>query len=349
MTGHPRRTRRAVRRRRRRRCPRRAARPHAPDRRGKRRVAREEQCLNDLCQAHPSRTLFLPAWREPQSGERLASDALRSGGASPTSSPAMSVTTPWSRSAKGLHETSEFNALDLFECLRDQRRSCLRSGSAGLHDAMLLGARSSARRFRSAAWNTSSQVSQLRLDSGAFRAAARSPRVVAAPVRLGTLRGAARLPEVLVLEQPSHQLRARILQHALHVLAAREDHLRLDADQHRRRFEEFAGPVQSESLDSLDRGEKLRRDLGDRNIEDVDILLADQVQQQVERALETLEFDDEGAFGERGCPVRPVRAGYGHVSRRCRHAARAESAVRRCVRQKPCPGVRVHAFIGGES
>src|SRR2546426_2236603 len=55
--------------------------------------------------------------------------------------------------------------------------------------------------------------------------------------------------------------------------------------------------------------QELIGDLGDRQVGDVELVLADQVQQQVERAGELLQLDDEtGLLGEHG--VR--RGGSGH-------------------------------------
>ena len=46
-------------------------------------------------------------------------------------------------------------------------------------------------------------------------------------------------------------------------------------------------------LDPFDGDEKLTCDPGHRDLEDIDILLADEVQKQVERPLKTLDVDEE--------------------------------------------------------
>jgi hypothetical protein len=63
---------------------------------------------------------------------------------------------------------------------------------------------------------------------------------------------------------------------------ARQQHLALDVDEQRGGVDELAGHIHVGGLELVDVGQELRRDLGDGNVVDVDVLLADQVQQQVE-------------------------------------------------------------------
>ncbi len=63
-----------------------------------------------------------------------------------------------------------------------------------------------------------------------------------------------------------------------------QQHLRLDVDQHRSHVDELGGYIHVEVAYTLDIRKVLRRDPGDGNVVDVDVLLADQVEQQVERA-----------------------------------------------------------------
>src|SRR5690606_26834162 len=107
------------------------------------------------------------------------------------------------------------------------------------------------------------------------------------------------LAEMLGLEETPHQRGTRVHQLSALIRPAREEHLRLDADQRRRHLEELAGAIEAQALDALDRAEELFRDARDRDVEDVDVLLANQVEQQIERALEPLELHDEAAFGDR--------------------------------------------------
>ena len=105
------------------------------------------------------------------------------------------------------------------------------------------------------------------------------------------------LADLLVLEQPPHQLRARILPAVL-LRAARQQHLRLEAHQPAGHVEVVGGLVEAELVDGL---EELVGDPRDRNVGDLELLFAQQVQQQIERAGERVELDDEaGPRAERG-------------------------------------------------
>jgi hypothetical protein len=63
-------------------------------------------------------------------------------------------------------------------------------------------------------------------------------------------------------------------------------------DEQRSGVDELAGHVHVAGLELVHVGQELRRDFGDGNVVDVDVLLADQVQQQVERAVVDLAHDD---------------------------------------------------------
>src|SRR6185503_15743680 len=95
--------------------------------------------------------------------------------------------------------------------------------------------------------------------------------------------------ELLVLEQAPHQRVARIfllLFDAGGGLGTRQQHLRLDVNQRRRHDDVFAGGVEIELLHQRDGLEVLRRDQGNRDVVDVQLVLLDQVEQQIERSLE---------------------------------------------------------------
>ena len=62
-------------------------------------------------------------------------------------------------------------------------------------------------------------------------------------------------------------------------------------DERRRHHQELARDVEVQLLHQVDVLEILLRDRGDRDVVDVDLVLLDEVQQQVERALELLEPD----------------------------------------------------------
>ena len=99
---------------------------------------------------------------------------------------------------------------------------------------------------------------------------------------------------LLVLEQAAHQLGARVVGLlAVGALARRQQHARLDLDQHRRHQQVVAGELEVARADLLDVGQVLPRHARQRDVEDVEVLPPDQVEQQVERALEGLEEDLE--------------------------------------------------------
>ena len=75
--------------------------------------------------------------------------------------------------------------------------------------------------------------------------------------------------------------------------SARQQHARFDLGQDRGHHQVFGGQLEAQVLHHADVFDVLARDLGDRDVEDVEVLAADQVQQQVERALEGIEDDFE--------------------------------------------------------
>ena len=73
----------------------------------------------------------------------------------------------------------------------------------------------------------------------------------------------------------------------------RQQHARLDLGQDRGHHQVLGGELEAHLVHRLDVLDVLARDLGDRDVEDVQVLAADQVQQQVERTFERLEDDLE--------------------------------------------------------
>ncbi len=97
---------------------------------------------------------------------------------------------------------------------------------------------------------------------------------------------------LLVLEQAAHQLGARVFGFlALGRLLGRQQHARLDLDQHRRHQQVLGGELEVGLAHFVDVAQVLPRQPRHRDVEDVEVLLADQVEQQVERAFEGLEED----------------------------------------------------------
>src|SRR2546422_578103 len=102
------------------------------------------------------------------------------------------------------------------------------------------------------------------------------------------------LLDSLVLEQPPHQLGARVLLRRLERRRPRQQQARLDLHQHRRHHQVLGGELQVLRAHDLDVLEVLARERRHRDVEDVEVFLADQVQQQVERPFEGLENHLEG-------------------------------------------------------
>ena len=99
------------------------------------------------------------------------------------------------------------------------------------------------------------------------------------------------VPNLFILEQTAHEFGPRIF--VLRLPMPRQEHLGLDVDEPRRHLDELTGVVQILGLDPFDGRQELTCDPGNRDLEDIDVLLADEVQQQVERPLEALDVDDE--------------------------------------------------------
>jgi hypothetical protein len=98
--------------------------------------------------------------------------------------------------------------------------------------------------------------------------------------------------DLLVLEQAAHQLGARVLGLGAALLAlGRQQHARLDLDEHGRHEQVFGGQLQVAAADLVHVAQVLARDIHHGDVEDVEVLLADQVEQQVQRPLEGLQED----------------------------------------------------------
>ncbi len=80
------------------------------------------------------------------------------------------------------------------------------------------------------------------------------------------------LAHLLVLEQPSYQLRARIFPLFV-TFPPREQHLRLDANESGRHLQIVGGLVETERRDAV---EELLGDPGDRDVVNIDLLVTDE-------------------------------------------------------------------------
>jgi len=89
-------------------------------------------------------------------------------------------------------------------------------------------------------------------------------------------------------------------------MRARQQHTRFDLGESRRHEQILARQLQLQHLHQLDVAHVLQGDLGDRNVEHIQILAADQVEQHVERPLEGLEEHSSacgGIYRSRGISV----------------------------------------------
>ena len=97
----------------------------------------------------------------------------------------------------------------------------------------------------------------------------------------------------LVLEKAVDQLVARVfLPFGAGQRVGRQQHLRLDVNQHRGHIDELGRNVYIQFAELFDVCEVLAGDLGDRDIVDIDVLFADEVEQQVERAFVDIAHAD---------------------------------------------------------
>jgi hypothetical protein len=131
------------------------------------------------------------------------------------------------------------------------------------------------------------------------------------PVGLGPGHPLGDLAHLLVLEEAPDQLRPGVL--VVVGLGPGEEELRLDPDEGGGHLQELARLVQFAGPDSPDRLQKLGRDQGNGDIEDVDILLPDQVEKEVQGAVEALDFHQVAALLplEKGHPAARGAVGCG--------------------------------------
>ena len=92
--------------------------------------------------------------------------------------------------------------------------------------------------------------------------------------------------EALVFQQALDQLAAGVFGGILRPRRrARQQHLALDVDEERGGVDKLPGHVHIAGLELVHIGQELGRDFGDGDVVDVDVLLADKVEQEVERAV----------------------------------------------------------------
>ena len=123
------------------------------------------------------------------------------------------------------------------------------------------------------------------------RQVVRHPRKSLAPLAAPLLEHAGRVAVLLVLQQPADQFLPRVFQLLLDFLFARQHHPRLDLDQRAGHVEKIAHRVDVDLLQHGDVFEKLVGDRRDRNVRHVELVLAHQIQQQVQRTAKHLQID----------------------------------------------------------
>ena len=89
----------------------------------------------------------------------------------------------------------------------------------------------------------------------------------------------------------THQLLPRVFQFVLHLVAPRQDLLRLDLDQQTGHRQEIAHRVDVQLLEHRQILEILVGDRRDGNVGDLDLVLAHQVEQEVHRAPEQIQVN----------------------------------------------------------
>ncbi len=108
-----------------------------------------------------------------------------------------------------------------------------------------------------------------------------------------------------MLEKAIDELAARIFGRLFRADGcARQQHLALDMNEQRRGVDKVAGHIHVAGAEMIDVGQELRGDFGDGNVVDVDVLLANEVKQQVERTI--VDLTDENGEG-RLLSVLPAR------------------------------------------
>ena len=100
--------------------------------------------------------------------------------------------------------------------------------------------------------------------------------------------------ELFVFNQLPDQLPARIIFFCFllrRLLIHWKQAAALDIEKVRRHDDEFAGHIDIQFLEGLQIFEVLPGDALDRDVVDVELIALDQIEQEIERALENLEFD----------------------------------------------------------
>ena len=138
---------------------------------------------------------------------------------------------------------------------------------------------------------------------------------------------------LLIFKQAAHQLGARVFSlFAFGHLFRGQQHARLDLDQHGRHQQVFRSQLQVAGADLIDIAQILARHTRHRDVKDVEVLLANQIQQQVQRAFKGLQKDlqrvwwDVEVIGQRKQRL-PVQTGHGHMVHHLGHGGRRHGGL----------------------
>ena len=155
---------------------------------------------------------------------------------------------------------------------------------------------------------------------------------------------------LLVFEQAAYQLGPRVFGlFALGHFFGGQQHARLDLDEHGRHEQVFGGQLQVALADFLHITQVLACHARHGNVENVEVLLADQVQQQVQRAFKSLQKHLQrirrnvqvAGHGEQGLAIQTRQ---GHLVDHRRHG-RAERVFGQL---QGWDGVVAHGAVGPE-
>src|SRR5690625_3547399 len=151
--------------------------------------------------------------------------------------------------------------------------------------------------------------------------------------------------DALVFQQASHQLGARVFGLGLGVgRTRRQQHARLDLDEQCRHEQVFSSQLQVVPANLLHIRQILLRDFGHGNVEHVEILLAYEVEEEVERPFESFEED----FERLGRNIQIVRQIEQRLAIQTRDSDAIDDLGRSVVRigrqlRRPCLTGQVHS------
>ena len=123
------------------------------------------------------------------------------------------------------------------------------------------------------------------------RQIARHPRIVLLPGPAALIEDTGRIAILLVFQEPPHKLLPGVFEFLLDLIGPRQHLLRLDLDQEAGHGHEVAHRANVELLQDGQVLQVLVRDQRDGNIDDFHLVLAHQVEEQVQRAAENVQVN----------------------------------------------------------